>query len=91
MPGTPKGKKVQKIESVEPILRAVRGGAELVKPVQFLRQLCSDPDDDKFLEAAIAGQAHYVVTGDRALLAVQKVKGMLILEPAQLMRKLSKR
>jgi uncharacterized protein len=37
--------------------------AEHVAPVQKL-SLCSDPDDDCFLECALAAQATYVVTGN---------------------------
>lgn len=32
--------------------------------------LCSDPDDDKYIAAAIEGRARFVVTGDHALLAL---------------------
>jgi uncharacterized protein len=31
---------------------------------------CRDPDDDKFLETAINGQADYIVTGDADLLTL---------------------
>lgn len=42
--------------------------AEIVSVTRLLRQVCSDPDDDKFLEAAISGRASHIVSGDRALL-----------------------
>lgn len=32
----------------------------------------ADPDDDKFIECAVALQAKYIVTGDKALLAIRK-------------------
>ena len=41
-----------------------------------------DPDDDKFLEAAIEGQAQYVVTGDKDLLGLKTYRGIRIVRPA---------
>jgi putative PIN family toxin of toxin-antitoxin system len=46
---------------------------------------CSDPDDQKFLEAALAAGAGFLVTKDRALLALAKRRRRLpfrILAPA---------
>ncbi len=37
--------------------------AEVVEPIVHVA-LCRDPKDDIFLDAAIAGQAQYLVTGD---------------------------
>jgi putative PIN family toxin of toxin-antitoxin system len=44
-------------------LRAVREMAFWVKPSRRVRA-CSDPDDDCFLECALAARAHYLVTGN---------------------------
>lgn len=41
-----------------------------------------DPEDDKFLAAAIEGQARYVVSGDRDLLDVKAYRGIRIVRPA---------
>ena len=40
-----------------------------------------DPDDDKLLETAIIGEADYLVTGDRDLLAMSVFQGVPILAP----------
>jgi putative PIN family toxin of toxin-antitoxin system len=45
------------------ILRAIRERAIWVKPTETIR-ICSDPDDDVFLECAQAANAHYLVTGN---------------------------
>ena len=44
-------------------------------------QACRDPDDDKFLETAINGEADCIVTGDGDLLALHPFAGMPILTP----------
>jgi predicted nucleic acid-binding protein len=38
-----------------------------------------DPDDDKFLETAIAGEADCLVTGDGDLLVLDPFRGVRIL------------
>ena len=44
-------------------------------------KICSDPDDDKFLEAAVALGAKFIISGDRDLLEVRKYAGISILKP----------
>ena len=44
---------------------------------------CSDPDDQKFLALAFAGQAELLVTGDRALLELDSRCPFDIISPAR--------
>ena len=44
---------------------------------------CRDPDDDKFLETALAGDADCLVTGDRDLLVMSPFRGIPILTSAE--------
>ena len=50
--------------------------------ILFPIRACRDPRDDKFLEAAIHGQADAIVTGDLDLLALDPFHGVRILTPA---------
>jgi putative PIN family toxin of toxin-antitoxin system len=43
---------------------------------------CRDPDDDKFLDVAVNGNATHLVTGDQDLLALHPFRGVPILTPA---------
>jgi len=43
-----------------------------------LTGVCSDPDDDKYLAAALEGRAGFVVTGDRRFLALEEHEGVRI-------------
>ena len=47
---------------------------------------CRDPEDDKFLEAAINGQADFLVTGDRGLLAISRFRSVAIVSPTGYLR-----
>lgn len=59
-------------------LLALRG--ELVRPERKIRA-CRDADDDKFIEAAVAGEAEYVVTGDKDLLSLKRFETVRFLTP----------
>jgi predicted nucleic acid-binding protein len=43
--------------------------------------VCSDPEDDKFLECAVASSAKYVVTADKQLLKVSSHGNVEIVSP----------
>ncbi len=45
--------------------------------------VCRDPDDDKFLEAALAAKAEYVVTGDKDLRDLDEYERVKIRFPAE--------
>ena len=48
--------------------------------------VCRDPDDQKFLEAALAARAQFLVSKDRELLALERKRSQLpfrIVTPAQ--------
>lgn len=49
-----------------------------------LRVVAEDPDDDRFIECAVALGATHIVTGDKALLAVGRYFDVAILTPRQL-------
>jgi uncharacterized protein len=55
--------------------------ANLTAGELVLPRLCGDPDDDKYIAAAIEGDAAFVVTGDRQLLALADHEGVRILTP----------
>jgi uncharacterized protein len=55
----------------------------LVVPQSQLHVIEDDPADNRVLEAAIAGQAGAIVSGDRHLLALRQYESVSILTPAQ--------
>lgn len=42
-----------------------------------------DPDDDKFLECAVALEAKHVISGDKDLKDLKKYEGIIILSPRE--------
>lgn len=55
--------------------------AELVSGDQQVSAASTDPDDDKYLAAALEGRATLVVTGDPDLLALEEYQGVRIVNP----------
>lgn len=52
--------------------------------------LANDPDDDKFLEAAIEGRADAIISQDRHLLSLRACHGIPIIRPEEFHRLLPK-
>jgi putative PIN family toxin of toxin-antitoxin system len=55
-------------------------------PIARSIRVCDDPSDDKFLEAAVDGGAQFLVTGDRALLAMKTFRNVEIVTPSAYLR-----
>jgi putative PIN family toxin of toxin-antitoxin system len=55
--------------------------ADLVAGTRNISGVCADPDDDKYVAAAIEGRAAFVVTGDRQFLSVAEYDGVRIVSP----------
>lgn len=62
------------------VLVLLRRSSVLVSPTIRLAQ-SRDPADDKFLECAVAGDAHYLVSADSDLLSLDRVQGIPIIPP----------
>jgi len=72
------------------VLKVIELRSQIVKPVPFSEPVCSDPDDDKFLEAAIAAGADYIVSGDKALLNVKFHHEVEVVRPSRFLKLLSR-
>ncbi|MGH6943026.1 MAG: putative toxin-antitoxin system toxin component, PIN family [Geminicoccaceae bacterium] len=55
--------------------------ADLVTGERQVSGVCADPDDDKYLAAALEARAAFVVTGDRQLLEVREHEGVRTVSP----------
>ena len=55
--------------------------AEIVLAPSLPPIIRDDPSDDKFLEAAVAGKASYIISGDNHLVKLSEYQGIRILKP----------
>jgi putative PIN family toxin of toxin-antitoxin system len=66
-------------EIIDPIMAQIFQQAEFVTPDTPVDMIKADPSDNKFIEAAIQGQAAYIVSGDNHLLELQSYEGVKII------------
>jgi putative PIN family toxin of toxin-antitoxin system len=64
--------------------------SELVELPETIPQICRDPDDDRVIACAVAGDAHVIVSGDDDLLALERVGEVPILSPADLLARIQR-
>jgi putative PIN family toxin of toxin-antitoxin system len=72
----------------EPALAAewithVRTCARVVSTTVAVSGVCRDPDDDRFLSAAVSGGASYIVSGDRDLQVLGQYQDVKVLSPRE--------
>lgn len=60
----------------------------IVESLHKLEIVKADPSDDKFFEAAVAGNADYIVSQDRHLLQVRQYQNIQVLAPSEFLQKL---
>ena len=59
-----------------------RDSFDIVESTRRVRAVKADPDDDRVLEAAEAGRATFLVSGDKHLLDLATWRGIRIVSPA---------
>jgi putative PIN family toxin of toxin-antitoxin system len=74
-------------EDITALVNLVRLRGELVTPQKKISAY-RDPKDNKFLEAALAGEADCIVSGDADLLVLTPFEDIPILRPAEVLAKL---
>jgi len=67
--------------NITPIIELVTIHGQFIDTEGIVISICEDPDDDKFIECAIAGKCDIIVSGDRHLLKLAGHKGIMILKP----------
>jgi putative PIN family toxin of toxin-antitoxin system len=64
------------------VLYELRSMSDPVEITGDLHVVTDDPDDDKFVECALAAGASLIVSGDRHLLDINEYKGVRVLSAA---------
>ncbi len=74
-------------DDITALINLIRLRGELSMPQRKITA-CRDPQDDKFLEAALAGKVDCIVTGDADLLILTPFESVLVLRPAEFLARL---
>ena len=67
-------------EKTEEIMEEVCQFSRIVRINQELALVSADPDDDMIIECAIAGNATYIITGDKHLLSLVQYQNIQIVK-----------
>lgn len=73
-------------DTIETLEEVIHNEAIFVAPIQAIMD-CRDAGDNKVLEAATAGKAHYIVTFDDDLWKMSPYRGIQILTVRNFLRK----
>ena len=75
-------------EEIEELLSLFAKGFNIVFTTKTpkIKAVKDDPDDDKFIECAVALKAEVIITGDKALKAMNEYMGIKILTPQQFLK-----
>ncbi len=68
------------VNDIEALVALIALRGDLVTPNRSIK-VCRDPDDDMVIEAALAGMAEYIVTGDKDLLTLKEFESVRFITP----------
>jgi len=67
--------------NIDPFIELFTIFGEFVETKGISETICEDPDDNKFIECAIASQSKLIVSGDKHLLDISGYKNIEVLKP----------
>ena len=76
---------------IAPFLELLAFKGEVVQAPALTEQVCSDPDDDKFLACAVASDTKVISSGDKALRRTSGYAGIEVPTPREFVDKYLKR
>ena len=59
---------------------------EVIENTAEVRDVCKDPDDDKFIACALSAKADFIVSGDKVLCDVGKYKSVHIINAREFLK-----
>jgi len=72
--------------NIQTLIDRIAIKSELLSPIPISPLICEDPDDDKFIEAALSGNCSLIVTGDKLLLKVNGYQNLQIITPSDFVK-----
>jgi len=69
--------------SLAPLLALLVMTAEIIEAPGLPEPVSRDPDDDKFIACALAGECQLIISGDKDLLEVSGYQGVKIVPPRE--------
>jgi len=73
-------------EQIKNVFKQILSISEIIVPKLKIRIIKEDPEDDKVLECASAGNVDYIVSGDRHLLNLKNYKNIKIIRTFEVLK-----
>jgi putative PIN family toxin of toxin-antitoxin system len=70
-------------EEIQKWIEIIVNHSIIIEAPLILKVVDVDPDDNKFIECAVFGDADYIISGDRHLLNLNEYEQIKILSPSQ--------
>jgi uncharacterized protein len=70
------------VSEIDETLGKITAGAVLTPVNIKISAVKDDPEDNRYLECAVEGQADYIISGDRHLTQLKFFQGIIIIDPA---------
>ena len=70
------------VSEIDETLAKIAQGAVLAPGKIKIKAVKDDPEDNRYLECAVEGQADYIISGDRHLTKLKFFQGIIIIDPA---------
>lgn len=78
---------MEKVENhnliISKIVQRVIANSEVIEPKEKYEIIKDDPDDNKFIDCAVAGKADFIISQDKHLLTLKEFKGIKIVTPKE--------
>ena len=72
---------------VSQIITLITSFGQIIETRNLEEPVCEDPDDDKFIAAALESSSRVIITGDSHLLDVSGYSGIEMIQPAVFIKK----
>jgi len=69
-------------QEVEKTINLLESRFDVITPVKLEEPICRDVDDDQIIGTALAGNCECIVTGDKDLLDLKRVKQIRMISPS---------
>lgn len=70
------------VSEIDETLAKIAAGAVLTPGNITINAVKEDPEDNRYLECAVEGQAEYIISGDHHLTKLKFFQGIIIIDPA---------
>ena len=65
------------------IIRYLKSQAQWISPERVVVENLRDPNDHMIIATALSGEADYLITGDKDMLVLKKIKRTIIISPRE--------